>query len=73
MAAGFSFFGRVVRVASGAFSFAAVVVVFLVVGTPFSRWLGWAVVVFFCVAVDVSTGVWYASSASAIDGDFRRL
>lgn len=73
MAAGFSFFGRVVGVASGAFSFAAVVVVFLVVGTPFSRWLGWAVVVFFGVAVDISTGVWYASSASAIDGDFRRL
>ena len=73
MAAGFSFFGSVVGVATRVFSLSAGVVVFLVGGTPFSRWLGWAVVVFFCVAVDVSTGVWYASSASAIDGDFRRL
>lgn len=65
-------FGRVFVVASRALPLAAMVLVFLVVGSPFSRWLRWLIVLL-CVAVDKSIGVGCVASARAVDTDLRGL
>ena len=72
MAVVFLLFGRVFVVASRALPLAAMVLVFLVVGSPFSRWLRRLIVLLY-VAVDISIRVGCISSASAVDTDLRGL
>lgn len=72
VAVGLLLFGRVFVVASRALPLAAMVLMFLIVGSPFSRWLRWLIVLLY-VTVDISISAGCVSSAGAVDTDLRGL